>query len=164
MLASLKSAVVAVISFLVMSVRDAAIKWAPLSEWDPGRAETSNKLTVRGKVDSGYHSGLTRRRSSLKSYLIWMPELKQTSQTKHLRSDKHRIDFRSAYWNHLIPIPLSLHISRYVDKEEARYFPLRQLIFFIAFPKERDLWPYTSVTVHQGRENTQPFRDYWNLS
>lgn len=79
MLASLKSAVVAVISFLGMSVRDAAIKWAPLSEWDPGTAETS-KLTVRGKVDSGYHSGLTRRRSSLRSYLIWMPELKQTNK------------------------------------------------------------------------------------
>ena len=80
MLASLKSAVVAVFSFLGMSMREAAIKWAPLSEWDPGMAETSNKLTVRGKVDNGYHSGLTWRGSSLRSYLIWMPELKQTNK------------------------------------------------------------------------------------
>lgn len=37
------------------------------------------------------------------------------------------------------------------------------LIFFIAFPKERDLGPYMSVTRYQGRENTQNFQGLLEL-
>lgn len=55
MLASLKSAVVAVFSGLHMSTRDATGKWTPWNQWDPGMAEASNKLTIRGKMDNGYY-------------------------------------------------------------------------------------------------------------
>ena len=80
MLASLKGAVVVVFSGRGMSMRDTAIKWAPLSDWGPGMAETSNKLAIRDKVDNGYYSRLTWSGSLPRSYLIWRLELKQTNK------------------------------------------------------------------------------------
>lgn len=49
--ATLKCVVVAVFSGINMNMKDAAIKWTPWTEGDPGMAEASNNLAIWRKVD-----------------------------------------------------------------------------------------------------------------